>query len=498
VTHHDQPAPRPPGLPRQERSPQATPARGTDLRRRRTGPRRPAHPALDLVTHSVRVRAQKALWSAVFLALVFVPLALAPSAAGRRRPWSEGGLWVELCLTTGLLGLSTLAATIVLPSRVRSITTAFGIEQVLRSHRWLAVATTAIVAAHLAFILIDKPTNVFLVSPGPTGAHRARAGMIGFIAMVLLCVLSFRRRKMGTRYDVWRWVHAMLAVVALIGSYLHVYWLNHLMRNAAERTTMLVILIAVGAVLINRWLLRPVSSLRRAYVIREVRQENANVSTLALVPARRRQPRMTFRPGQFAWIRLDSPFGPLQSHPFSIASGIDDPDALEFTIRDVGDFTGSVKDLTVGRTVYVDGPYGDFNDDHVGAQEILLIGGGVGITPMMSILRSHAFRRDRRRHVLLFAVRRPEDLMFSAELDQLTDVLDLEVVEIVSAPPPDWTGVTGRVDAELLEEVLELFGPAGPHVFICGPPALMDDVTAALVALDVPRENIRTEQFALV
>jgi predicted ferric reductase len=490
--------PPPPGLPRQERSPAATPPRGTELRRWTPPPRRPTRPDPDLVKHKARVRFLQVMWTVVFLVLVFVPLALAPSAAGRRRPWSEGGLWVELCLTTGLLGLSTLAATIVLPSRVKSITMAFGIEQVLRSHRWLAVATTLIVAAHLVFILIDKPTNLFLVSPGPTGAHRARAGIIGFIAMILLCILSFRRRTMGTRYDVWRWGHAILAVVALGGTYLHIFWLNHLMRNAAERTAMVVILVGIGAVMINRWVLRPVMSLRQPYVISEVRQENAQVNTLVLTPARPNQARMKFRPGQFAWVRLDSPFGPLQSNPFSIASGIDNPDALEFTIREIGDFTNSVKNLSVGRTVYVDGPYGDFNDDHVGATELLLIGAGVGIAPIMSIVRSHAYRGDHRLHVMIFAVRHPDDLMFAEELEQLGTELDLEVIPVVSQPPPEWTGVTGRVDAELLDEVLEFFGPNDPHIFICGPPAMMEDSTEALIDLGVPGENIHTEQFAMV
>ncbi|MDQ1287167.1 MAG: Integrase [Actinomycetota bacterium] len=454
--------------------------------------------SFEFLAHRLRVRVLRVLWILVFLALVFVPLALAPSAAGSRRPWSEGGIWVELCLTTGLLGLSTLAATIVLPSRVKSITMAFGIEGVLRSHRWLAVATTVIVGAHLTFILIDNPRSILLISPGPTGVPRARAGFLAFAAMILLCVLAFRRRKMGTRYDVWRWVHAMMGIGALAGSYLHVIWLNHLMRDAAERTVFLVVLVGVGAVMINRWIRRPLVSWRQAYVIEQVRIENDIVSTLVLVPAHRRQPRLSFRPGQFAWIRLDSPFGPLQSNPFSIASGIDNPDALEFTIRNVGDFTGSIKNLEPGRKVFVDGPYGSFSDDHIGAPSLLLIGAGVGVTPMMSILRSHAFRGDLRRHILLFAVRNPSELMFRYELDLLGTELDLDVIEVVSKPPPSWRGVSGRVDADLLESVLEEFGPGLPHVFICGPPQMMEDTTRTLVELGVPPQNVHTEQFAMV
>jgi predicted ferric reductase len=440
----------------------------------------------------------KAIWTVVFLALVFIPLALAPEAGGEHRPWSKGGIWVELCMTSGLLGLSTLAATLVLPSRVKSLTEAFGIETVLRSHRWLALATTVIVVAHVLFIVIDRPLNVLLLSPGPTGAHRARAGLVATIAMVLLCVLSFRRRKMGTRYDVWRWVHAMLAVAALAGTYMHIFWLNHMMQNAAERTVFWAILVGVSALMINRWIRRPFASLRNAYVVKQVYQETPTVSTLVLTPARRRQRPMTYLPGQFAWIRLDSPFGPLQSNPFSIASGTENLRDIEFTIRNNGDLTGAVADLTPGRKVFIDGPYGSFNDDATGAYSLLLIAAGVGLSPMMSILRSHAARGDRRRHCLVMAARTTDELMFRDELQQLCADLDLQLVETLSTPPPDWEGARGRIDEELLAEILDVYDLRDAHAFICGPPQMMHDTKKSLMDLGVPERDIKTEQFDMV
>jgi predicted ferric reductase len=435
----------------------------------------------------------------VFLALVFVPLMLAPLAGGERRPWSKGGIWVELCLTSGLLGLSTLAATLVLPSRVKSLTRAFGIEAVLNSHRWLGVVTTVVVLAHVLFIVIDRPLNVLLLSPMDTGANRARAGLVATIAMVLLCVLSFRRKKLGTRYAIWRWVHAILAVAALVGTYMHIFWLNHLMQNAAERTVMWIILITVSAVMINRWVLRPIGSMRNAYLIREVRKESPSVTTLVLTPARRRQRPMAYRPGQFAWIRLDSPFGPLQGNPFSIASGEDSPRNLEFTIRSAGDFTAAVGQLTPGRKVYADGPYGSFNADAGGnADGVLLIAGGVGMAPMISILRSHAVRRDRRQHCLVMSARTPDELLFRDELRDLARQLDLTVIEVVSAPPPGWRGATGRIDGDLLRTVLRREDLDEPQALICASGQMMRDVKEILQNLGIPARQIQTEEFDLV
>jgi predicted ferric reductase len=448
--------------------------------------------------YKIEVKTLRAIWAVIFFAVVFLPLGLAPRAGGEMRPWSRGGMAIELCLTTGLLGLSTLAATVILPSRMRSISRAFGIEGVMRSHRLLALLTTGLVLLHVAFVAIDHPGNVVLLYP-VTGPPRARAGETATVALILLCWLSLRRRQHGTRYEMWRMVHALLAVAAIAGTYVHIYFLNHLMQDVAERSVFYAILLFIIGVFANRWLLRPLKSRRRAYVIKGVRGETPTTSTMVLAPARRRQKALKYRPGQFAWIRLDSPFGPLQGHPFTIASAPHNPRELEFTIRNAGDFTGSIVVLTPGRKVFVDGPYGDFNDDHLNCKSLLLISAGIGITPMMSILRSHAHRRDRRPHVLLACARTEEELMFRDELRHLEKIMNLTVIEVLSNPPIGWAGVGRRLDREVLDGVFESRSTLrAPSVFVCGPPKMMTDVRVSLVDMGIDDKHIHSEDFAMV
>jgi predicted ferric reductase len=318
------------------------------------------------------------------------------------------------------------------------------------------------------------------------------------LAMILLCWLSLRRRSMGTRYELWRMGHALLAVGAIAGTYVHIYFLNHLMQDVAERSVFLAILFFITGVFANRWILRPLRAQRRAYVIKEIRSETPSTSTMVLTAARRGQRILKYRAGQFAWIRLDSPFGPLQGHPFTIASAPNNTRELHFTIRNAGDFTGSVTVLTPGRKVFVDGPYGDFNDDHLNCKSLLLISGGIGITPMMSLLRAHAHRRDRRPHVLMNCARSESELMFRDELRHLETILNLKVIEVLSKPPGGWRGVSGRLDEEILADVLDQHGLRMPGVFICGPPAMMKDTRAALNEIGVDDKHIHTEDFAMV
>jgi 3-phenylpropionate/trans-cinnamate dioxygenase ferredoxin reductase subunit len=128
-----------------------------------------------------------------------------------------------------------------------------------------------------------------------------------------------------------------------------------------------------------------------------------------------------------------------------------------------------------------------------------MIAGGVGITPMMSMLRTLAHRRDRRPHRLLMVARTIDDLLFRAEIRQLQQRLDLTVVELLRQPPPSWTGESGTVDAELLTALLPgEFRRNQLDYYLCGPPALVTDVLTVLEGLDIPQPRIHTEQFDFV
>jgi len=444
------------------------------------------------VFHRLLVAVLRVVWVLLFMAVVFTPLVLSTQAGGR------GDLTIELSLTLALLAFSLLVAAIVLPSRVRSISVAFGIERVLRSHRWLAVAVTTLVLIHLALVVADHPASVALLD-ARTAPPRARAATAATIALIGLCVLSLWRRQLKTPYQWWRRLHVVLAIVALVGSLLHVLWLNHLMKDDAMRAFFSLVSVFLGLLLLNRWVRRPLRALRHAYVIHELRQESPTVSTLALRPAGARQSGLAFRPGQFAWIRLSRPFGLPESHPFTIASGSHDPRLLEFTIKHAGDWTNQMPHLAPGRRVFVDGPHGDFTLDLRPSKRLLFVAAGVGMTPMMSMLRTLADRGDRRPVRLVVGARTQDELLFQNEIYGLREQLRLTVIEVLSSPPPGWQGRTGRVDQAALAAALGgRAGSKGTDVFICGPPAMVEGAVTALEHLGVPQHRVHTEQFDMV
>ncbi len=387
-------------------------------------------------------------WAAAFLLLLLAPLLFATGAG------EHSGFVLEVALVFGLLAASVIVSTVVVVSRLRSLTIGLGIEQLVRVHRYFGLVALGLVLAHTALVVAADPANIGLLDL----AHappRARAATTATIAMVLLAGTAVLRRRVRLPYQMWRWLHLVLAVTAVAGTALHVILLRHLIRDATMGAWFAALTGGLVVVLVVRWCARPLLDGRNRYWIREVRPEPGGVSTLVLAPAGRRRAAgwrpLAFAPGQFAWLRLRR-WALFTDHPFSIASGTRADGTVEFTVRRIGSYTRRLGRLRPGTTVYLDGPHGAFTVDHTRATGLVLLAGGVGITPMMSMLRTLADRGDQRPHRLLVSGRSPADLLFTDELDQLRRRLDLTVVPTITKPcragpgtpaastPTCWTG----------------------------------------------------------
>jgi ferredoxin-NADP reductase len=156
-----------------------------------------------------------------------------------------------------------------------------------------------------------------------------------------------------------------------------------------------------------------------------------------------------------------------------------------------------VGNLAPGDKVWVDGPHGAFSPDHHRSAGLVLIAGGVGITPMMSVLRNMAAQGDDREHLLFVGAQSVDELLFRDEIHTIANRIRLKVVELLVDPPEGWTGRTGFLNAEVL--VAEL-----PHArekldyFLCGAPPMVVGVSAALRSIGVPANRLHTERFDFV
>ena len=184
------------------------------------------------------------------------------------------------------------------------------------------------------------------------------------------------------------------------------------------------------ALLLYVRIVKPLFMLRRPYRVSEVRKERGDTTTLVMQPDGHAGFRFT--PGQFGWLTLwGSPFK-ITGHPFSFSSSAEVADGrVEMTIRNLGDFTSAIHEVPVGQRVYLDGPYGAFTIGNPADMHVL-IAGGVGITPMMSMIRTLADRGDKRPVILLYGSKDWESITFREELEALKARLDLTIVHVLS------------------------------------------------------------------
>ena len=202
--------------------------------------------------------------------------------------------------------------------------------------------------------------------------------------------------------------------------------------------------------------------------------------------------------GQHVDVRLTAPDGYQAQRSYSIASGPEDG-RLALTVERIDD--GEVSPylagvLEAGDELELRGPIGaHFSWRVEDGGPLLLVGGGSGLVPLMSMLRHRAARGSDVDTRLLVSARRLEDLLYRAELETLAAGPGLAVHRTLTRGRPDgWDGWDRRVDREMLEAV----GPAAaerPHVFVCGPTGFVEQVADALVAIGHASGAIHAERF---
>lgn len=435
--------------------------------------------------------AAKLRWFAAYVAILLLPFSLTWFVLHDSRVKPGEGL----VLSAGIVGFSALAVAVVLPARLRRLVATFGIETVLRIHRVVAMLAGVLVLVHVVVVLFVDPRGLRIFELWHT-TWAARAATVSTVALLLMISLAVLRQRRQPRYEGWRLVHNGLAAIVLAGAWLHVWLLGHLVRHPLLGGWFVLVGLLVAGLAARRWIWLPLQARRNVYSVEEVRPEPGDAVTLVLRADGHSG--MRFHAGQFAWIKIGTTPFVFEEHPFSVASTAEHPERVEFTIKALGDFTELVSALRPGRRVFLDGPYGGFTiEGRTASEGFVMIAGGVGITPLLSMLSTLADRGDPRRHRLIVGARTADRILLRRNIDGLRGRLNLKVVEVVDSPDADWTGEVGRIDTELLSRVLPR---RARHLdyFLCGPPTMVAGICQDLRDLGIPLRRIHTELFSSV
>ena len=205
------------------------------------------------------------------------------------------------------------------------------------------------------------------------------------------------------------------------------------------------------------------------------------------------------RAGQHVDVRLTAEDGYQAERSYSLASAPGEAPAITVELLDDGEVSPYLVEIAgEGDRFELRGPIGGYFvwQAETAAEPLLLVAGGSGVVPLMSMLRHRAAAGSDVPTRLLYSSRTIGDVIYRGELDELAGREDgLGVVyALTREQPAGWTGYARRVDSEMLREVA--FPPErSPRIFVCGPTSFVEAVADGLVGLGHPAGRVRTERF---
>ena len=435
--------------------------------------------------------ARKVGWLSTHLLIAAAPLILCMAQFKPGR-----GFLVDLSVALGFLALSVLGLQFALAARFSRSSAPFGIDVVLSYHRQISfLAVTAAFGHPVLLFLADERYRALLeLWHLPL---RAQCAWLSVGALLLLMVTSIWRRALRLSYQAWHVLHSALGVVIVLAALGHGFLVDYYFSVPLIRGVWLVYTAAFLWLAVWVRLVKPLRLGMRPWRVVELWPEPGGSLTLSLLPAFRHAGRdFSFRAGQFAWILPSrNPFTPTY-HPFSISSSALAP-RVEFTIKRVGEFTGSMRQLRVGDRVYMDGPHGSFTLESHPGMGYVFMAAGVGVTPFLSMLATLADQGDQR-PVWLFLGNRHEDQVTGVrQLARLQGRLNLRVVHVISRPSDQWNGERGRIDTGVLDRHLPLERRSLQY-FVCAREDMVRSIEGNLLDLGIPGDSIHSEQFGMV
>ncbi|MFW6161324.1 MAG: ferric reductase-like transmembrane domain-containing protein [Planctomycetota bacterium] len=385
------------------------------------------------------------------------------------------------------MGFALLALQVALSARLRWADRPFGLDRVMRWHKRAALVACLLLLAHPVLLAVGMG-NAFLF--GFETSWQVWLGKAALALMLVVVFVALYFPQLGLDYQRWRLMHKGAVVVVVLG-FLHGLVIGSDMRSAGMQAYWWGLGALAAGLFVYRNLYVPLRG-RRRFRVTSVEQTTHDTYTVS-VEQESGEP-LSDQPGQFMFLKLLRPGRPSEEHPFTIASSPTAEPPVQATIKQSGDYTNTIGETRAGDEALIEGPFGRFSYRYRDAESFLFIAGGVGITPLLSMLRALRDTGDDRRAVLIYGNDSERDIIFRDELGALPE--HVRVVHVLADPDESWDGPTGYVTREIIDEhAREQLSEA--RVYLCGPPPMMDQVETALRGLGVPRSRIHTERFAL-
>ncbi|MER8071200.1 ferric reductase-like transmembrane domain-containing protein [Streptomyces sp. NPDC094034] len=389
---------------------------------------------------------------------------------------------------TGLLAGYACAVLLALMARMPLLDHTVGTDRLARWHAWGGRCTISLALAHTLLIIwgyaLSSHTNV--VSQTSTLVLHypdLLKGTAGFLLFLATAVLSARAARRRVSYETWHYLHfaTYLAVFLAFG---------HQLSNGADfvgnrlaQIAWYTLFITVAALVAWYRFAVPVRrGLRHRLRVTAVHPEAPGVVSVHLTGDHLNE--LGGEPGQFLRWRFLTPGLWWTTNPYSLSAPAH-PHQLRITVKTAGGHSAALAHLRPGTRVWAEGPYGGFTANRRTAPKVLLLAGGVGITPLRAL-----FETLPGQVTLVYRARRAADLALRGELDTIAARRRATVHYVVDGPARSSSPLTARGLSALVPDL------AAHDVYLCGPPGMTQAAIQALRDAGVPARRIHHESFA--
>lgn len=428
----------------------------------------------------------------LYVSIVLLPLLLAWFGARPPRSFIN-----ELATGAGLLAFAIILVEFVLSGRFRGISGRVGMDVTMLYHQLLARTALILALVHPFLYRGDfdyqrpwDPTRQLTLT---NNFDALATGLVAWVLLLVFVAISIARDQLPYRYETWRLMHGAGAVLIAGFGLHHTMNAGRYSQDPILAGVWLTLFGVAIASLVYVYLVEPLLQRNQAWRVASVKPLALKTWELTLEPENHTG--LKFVAGQFAWINVGNSSFSLHENPFSISSAPGDGSAIQFVIKELGDFTGTVGRIEPGTKAHIDGPHGNLTISGRGEPGIALIAGGVGIAPLLGILGQLKIDKDSRPSVLVYANRVEEQIVYRDELETLARDHGTELVQVLSEPPQGWSGPVGWVDSKLLRDIFGSQERKRWLYVLCGPVAMMEAVERGLLDIGVPHHNIVSERF---
>ncbi|MFE4533683.1 ferric reductase-like transmembrane domain-containing protein [Streptomyces scopuliridis] len=388
---------------------------------------------------------------------------------------------------TGLLAGYACAVLVALMARTPFLDHSIGSDRLARWHAMGGRYTISLVLAHTLLIIwgysltahtgvVDQTTTLLRAYPDMLKAT------VAFLLLVGTAIVSARAARRRMRYETWHYLHFATYLAVFLAFFHQLSNGADFVANRPAQAAWYTLYAGVAALIGWYRFLVPVRrALRHRLRVAGLRYEAPGIVSVHLTGEHLDE--LGARPGQFFRWRFLAPGLWWTANPYSLSAP---PLArrLRITVKEAGGHSAALARLRPGTRVWAEGPYGSFTADRSASRKVLLLAGGVGITPLRAL-----FETLPGEVTLIYRARRPEDLALRAELDAIAAARGAVVHYVVDEPAAYSSPLTARALSQLVP------GLAAHEVYLCGPPGMTEAATRALRGAGVPRRHIHHESF---